>query len=80
MVGVDVVTPAGRTVTASVASGYRSAWWPADEKVDDSLNQARVIVHLKDGSTDEAGMLGSSAPKPSSADTDPTPALASTAG
>ncbi|NMM31746.1 MAG: RNA polymerase sigma factor [Cellulomonas sp.] len=80
VVGVDVVTPAGRTVTASVASGYWSAWWPADEKVDDSLNQARMIVHRKDGSTDEVGTLGSLVPKPSYADTDPTPAPASTAG
>lgn len=80
VVGVDVVTPTGRTVTASVASGYWSAWWPADEEVDDSWSQARVMAHLKDGSTDEVGTLGSLAPKPSYASTDPTPVPASTAG
>jgi hypothetical protein len=80
VVGVDVVTPSGRTVTASVASGYWSAWWPADETADASWNQAPVIVHLENGSTHEAGTLGSLAPEPSYAGTDPTPAPASTAG
>ena len=52
---VDVTTADGRTVHATVADGYWSAWWPAAD--DQRMGDAQVTVGLVDGTSGAAGTL-----------------------
>ncbi|MBU4213167.1 MAG: hypothetical protein KJ792_00760 [Actinobacteria bacterium] len=59
VVGVQLRTPEGSTVTASVADGYWTAWWPSTEAVDGSSWATEVVVLLADGTSRTAGTLDS---------------------
>lgn len=59
VVGVQLRTPEGSTVTASVAGGYWTAWWPATEAVDGSSWATEVVVQLADGTSRTVGTLDS---------------------
>ena len=59
VVGVELHTPQGSTVTASVAGGYWTAWWPSTEDSQTGWSQTEVVVHLADGTSRTAGTLDS---------------------